>query len=478
MATAWMLTGACGRQHYTSVKPVNARRSVNSGSAERGVANMSSVQFGVLLKNARRRAGMTQRQLADLSTISVRAIRDLELERTRSPRAETVKLLADALRLNDSRRAELAHAATGRNPNEPLLGELTAPTPLGPIIGRDHEIASLIGMLERDGYRLINVAGIPGIGKTRLIQEVAVRLHRSESMPAICLERKRAEGQVTAESGDALIRRIADPLACGPNLDELIGALGTSRILITVDGRDLDQDAELSLRLILRRCPGIRVLYETREPAPSFNEATFWVFPLALSEWGYGEGPVADLSEYSSVQFLCAHSVQLHGESVSDPRVLKAIAGICWCLDGNPAALEAAASWLLIYDANELLETAMRFPLMLTRSPSRPWESITAWLKQAVVSLPHRDREFLRWLAEIEPWTVEKLVNTLGSSTVEALRGVHTLRARGLLRRTDPLNRERPRFTVLNLVRHLLRSDSELGPEQAMVAIPDPSAVH
>ncbi|MEU5863695.1 helix-turn-helix transcriptional regulator [Nonomuraea sp. NPDC047529] len=65
-----------------------------------------------LLRKLRIRAGLTQQQLADLSTLSVRAIRDLESGRVHRPRLETVRLLADGLALEGGTRSLFIAAAT------------------------------------------------------------------------------------------------------------------------------------------------------------------------------------------------------------------------------------------------------------------------------------------------------------------------------------------------------------------------------
>ncbi|WP_327088500.1 helix-turn-helix domain-containing protein [Nonomuraea sp. NBC_01738] len=70
--------------------------------------------FGSLLRTLRTRSGMTQQQLADLSALSVRAVRDLESERVSRPRPETVRLLADGLRLAGGTRERFVSAAAGR----------------------------------------------------------------------------------------------------------------------------------------------------------------------------------------------------------------------------------------------------------------------------------------------------------------------------------------------------------------------------
>jgi transcriptional regulator with XRE-family HTH domain len=63
--------------------------------------------FGEMLRHFRTRLGMTQQELADFSTVSVRAIRDLESGRVSRPRKETVRLLAEALRLDGDSRSRL-----------------------------------------------------------------------------------------------------------------------------------------------------------------------------------------------------------------------------------------------------------------------------------------------------------------------------------------------------------------------------------
>ncbi|TDT40095.1 helix-turn-helix protein [Streptomyces sp. BK208] len=72
---------------------------------------MENLQFAEMLMRTRLRSGITQQQLADLSTISSRAIRNLEKGHVRHPRKETVKLLADALRIDGSTRYRLLKLA-------------------------------------------------------------------------------------------------------------------------------------------------------------------------------------------------------------------------------------------------------------------------------------------------------------------------------------------------------------------------------
>ncbi|WP_418953308.1 helix-turn-helix domain-containing protein [Streptomyces cinnabarinus] len=82
--------------------------------------------FGSLLQFHRIREGYTQQQLADFSALSVRAIRDLEHGRVERPRQDTVRLLADALRLDEESRDAFAKAARAVQSDRAGAAEWTA----------------------------------------------------------------------------------------------------------------------------------------------------------------------------------------------------------------------------------------------------------------------------------------------------------------------------------------------------------------
>ncbi|TWD81371.1 DNA-binding SARP family transcriptional activator [Kribbella amoyensis] len=71
----------------------------------------SSARFGELLRSYRRQRNLTQRDLADRAGLSMAAIRDLEQGRTRSPKPESIQLIAAALSLNHHDTAALQDAA-------------------------------------------------------------------------------------------------------------------------------------------------------------------------------------------------------------------------------------------------------------------------------------------------------------------------------------------------------------------------------
>jgi transcriptional regulator with XRE-family HTH domain len=80
--------------------------------------------LGALLRARRHRALLSQEQLAARAELSERTVRDLEAGRVRSPRTDTVRLLADALQLTGPERESWYEAA--RNVNHQQAGP-TAP---------------------------------------------------------------------------------------------------------------------------------------------------------------------------------------------------------------------------------------------------------------------------------------------------------------------------------------------------------------
>jgi transcriptional regulator with XRE-family HTH domain len=113
--------------------------------------SLTQPSFAELLRTYRRRCGATQRQLADLSTLSVRAIRNLENGTANKPRKDTVRLIADGLRLSVRERAalEAAGGRAGSGDVKLVYGDsLTRPpAAVSGLIGRDAERAALCGLL-------------------------------------------------------------------------------------------------------------------------------------------------------------------------------------------------------------------------------------------------------------------------------------------------------------------------------------------
>src|SRR5215207_11760965 len=89
------------------IHPLTAGR----GPMELDMERRNPSPVGDLLRHHRTAAALSQEALAERAGLSVRAIGDLERGIHRVPRLETVRLLADALALDEAGRAEVLAAA-------------------------------------------------------------------------------------------------------------------------------------------------------------------------------------------------------------------------------------------------------------------------------------------------------------------------------------------------------------------------------
>jgi tetratricopeptide (TPR) repeat protein len=165
--------------------------------------------FSQLLKRYRRAAELTQEALAERAGYSAVYLRKLE-KGERLPLAFTVEALAGALDLTPSERASL-QAAARRSPvapSSPRASQPPAGASLPPLAGRAPELALLKRHLAGAGPPLLLLAGEPGIGKTRLLQEAA-RWGREQGMSVLsggC--HRRSDHEPYAPFVDALARVI------------------------------------------------------------------------------------------------------------------------------------------------------------------------------------------------------------------------------------------------------------------------------
>ncbi|HEV3310853.1 MAG TPA: AAA family ATPase [Chloroflexota bacterium] len=140
--------------------------------------------FAVLLKRRRSDAGLTQEELAELAQLSPKAVSSLERGARRRPHRVTVALLADALRLEERERAEFEKAARSDGAALPVSASHPAGMPVGAFLGaapgeriiarrREMDVLEAAMMAVEAGTgRTVLLGGDPGIGKTRLAQEI------------------------------------------------------------------------------------------------------------------------------------------------------------------------------------------------------------------------------------------------------------------------------------------------------------------
>jgi transcriptional regulator with XRE-family HTH domain len=419
-----------------------------------GIAQRS---FAELLKSHRVRRGTTQRQLADLSKVSIRTIRDLERGYANRPRLDTVRLIADGLRLGRPERVEFEIAArpgTGIADLRSVIdgGHFAPPRPIAKVIDRETEIATLTRTLATTSRRWVTLTGLSGIGKTVIAEATAGRLFESAGLPVIwCAVGGAACRQPIPDAACAVVQHIANRALHGPagGIEDLAALISDRSVLLVLDGYDPRAQPPERITELLERCQGLRVLGTARTAVNAGGgERVFPLRPLPLPDRGKGDD-LDHLAEAASVRLLLDHVRQVRPGFVLTAGNADVITELCHCLDGIPAALAALADWFQVDEPEVLVEYALNDPFVLI---AEAIPDLRESLRRSVAELEAPAFAMLVVLAqEHADWSVREIAERSGRPHLEWAGFIRRLLALGLVRPSGAS--DRTRFQVLDLLR-------------------------
>jgi predicted ATPase/class 3 adenylate cyclase/DNA-binding CsgD family transcriptional regulator len=221
--------------------------------------------------------------------------------------------------------------AFASDPRPPRTGGVRTgnlPTGSGAFLGREADVEAVAGDLA--AARVVTLAGVGGIGKTRLALEVG-RGSQTEWRDGVWFA-----ALDTIDTPDAMLRALLGVLGIEPrsqpDLESLVEGLRFRESLLILDNCEhlLDAVAEAT-DAIVRSCPGIRVLATSRAPLDVEGERVRQVRPLGTDPGG------------ASVALFRMRAEEV-GATLDIDRDPDAIVRICRRLDGIPLAIELAAA--------------------------------------------------------------------------------------------------------------------------------------
>jgi predicted ATPase/DNA-binding XRE family transcriptional regulator len=378
---------------------------------------VSNHAFGVLLKQYRRQANLTQEALAERAGISARSVSDLERGLSRAPHPDTITYLAQALGLAGPARVAFVAAAHPQHATDLLPLNLPAlPVTLSALLGREREEATLLHLLTREQVRLLTLTGPAGVGKTRLAMQVAQASKKIFSAGVVFL------ALATAHEAQQVIAALAAALGVQEGnqqqlLATLLSAIGERSLLLVLDTCEQIHGATGMVLELLTACPQLKILATSRTRWRVRGEQIFQLEPLAVPDLRQDWTP-EELERSPAVALFLERVRAMQPDFQPATGQMQIIAQICARLDGLPLAIELAAT---------------RFPLLSPQQLLKRLEGSTRPTALQVVSghladSPERHRSLraaLAWsydlLAAPEQQLLRRLSIFAGGASLEAL---------------------------------------------------------
>ena len=374
--------------------------------------------FGAALRRYRLAAGLTHEVLAERAGLSARTISDIERGVSRSPRQQSLSLLASALALTPDQRTVLETAARREVLASKLDGPFhNLPAQLTGFVGREQETAVVAELVQRHDVRLVTLTGAGGSGKTRLAIRVAEAL-RPRFIDGTYFV---ALGPLTR--GDHIIEAVAQAMGVrkieGGPLEALVFEhLHEKQVLLLLDNFEhLLSEAPLVIRL-LASCPHVKALVTSRAILRLSGEHEFFVAPLPVPDLRRLPA-LGELKQYAAVALFADRATSVEPDFRLTTQNANAVAAICVRIDGLPLAIELAAARVKLLSPDALLAQLER--------PSGPLRLLTGGPRD----LPARQqalRETIAWsyslLTPDEQRLIRRLAVFAGGCTLSAASAV------------------------------------------------------
>ncbi len=404
---------------------------------------MQPITFGLWLKKLRAEHDLTQEMLSELVGCATPTLRSFELG-SRRPSRDMVERITEVLKVPNEQRDEFMRLArlpvetqtkpqpdpvvykpAVQKPPEPSTPQTpyfnNVPQPLNPLIGRETERKALQTLLLEERSRLVTIVGAGGIGKTRLVVDVAlfVAPHFPDGVVFVPLSALRTAAHLPAAIAEALQLPIG-----GDNPGELVlTTLASRRLLLVLDSfeellREDDDAAVAWVNRLLQQTVHAQVLITSRERLRLRNERLFELGGLSLST------ALTPSALSDAVLFFLERAQQTTPDFRIDSSNKAAVARICQLVDGIPLGIELAAAWVNVLAPDEIaneLESNIDFLTRANRDTNPRHRSMRAVFDHSWALLNGEERETLERLAVFRGGCQREAAQTVAKATLPLL---------------------------------------------------------
>ncbi len=235
---------------------------------------------------------------------------------------------------------------------QPFFADL--PLSLTPLIGREQEQTVLCRLLRQPEVRLVTLTGTGGVGKTRVVLQVAAELGEdfADGVCFVPLAPVREPEQVLTTIAQMLGLREAVNL---PLEAQVRAFLQEKHLLLLLDNFEQVIAAAPVLARLLTSCRRLRLLVTSRAALHLLGEHEFALAPLPIPN--LTQLPtLADLAQVETVHLFVERAQAIKADFELTEANARTIAEICVRLDGLPLAIELAAIRIKLLPPQALLK--------------------------------------------------------------------------------------------------------------------------
>ncbi|MEO8355641.1 MAG: helix-turn-helix domain-containing protein [Chloroflexota bacterium] len=324
---------------------------------------MANLSFGEWLQRRRGAEGWTQKQLAQKINCSISTLRKLESEERR-PSVQVVERLAVIFSIPQNEHKSFLRFARGdwqafsneETTDAPWHISHAAPASnlpasLSSFVGRKKEQVEILNLLTKS--RLVTLAGVGGIGKTRISLQIGNQLLRQYPNGVWFVALESLSDPTLLPQTVASVFDIREA-PNRPVLEILINMLREKTILLILDNCEhlLDACAQL-ITALLTNCPNLKILSTSREILNMEGEATYYLPSLSIPE---DHASLEKTTEYASIQLFAQRAASARSSFMMTKENAQTVLEICRRMDGIPLGIELAAAHINILGTKEILK--------------------------------------------------------------------------------------------------------------------------